>query len=565
MIAGNMDPPRAGLGGATAVLVLAVIAALVLFLDLGSHGILNGNESLYLESAREMLLSGAVAVPTLNDLPYIEKPPLFVWLIAVASKLFGLDEASARAVSSLSTFILLLVMLRLAALLRIGRPAAAGYALATSLGVVIMSRVAMPDMLLTSLFAASSFMLLAAIVERRRSLLRGAALCLGLATLVKGLLPVVLLVGIAGGFLLWHAEGRARTLRFLADPLAMMLTFAPLFAWVALADWQLPGAASRFIVDEHILRFLGRRQPQDYYSGSPLYYVPRLFVFFFPWAGVLFFGWLAARRQAAPERAAVRRFLWLCVWLPFAFFSVSSAKANYYVILCIPAMALLTAEYLPALLRSRSPARLVLAILIPVLVAIGLMALRIWLVATGQTARLVDGPPDGSGMLTIAAICVLAIAPAVAVHLGRRRVALILVGALCAPIYLQLDHLWQRAEANVSARGMAQRIATDFPGARILLFQDFEAYGSLPYYLGRSVGVVDSRSADLWWGKQRQPRHPNLLTVAQALASPEGTLLVVRKDRQEDFVASGLAAKASELTTIGNASLYRLEAGEYRQ
>ena len=51
---------------------LALVAFAVFFYGIGDYGIINGNESLYVESAREMALTGQWAVPSLNGLPYLE-------------------------------------------------------------------------------------------------------------------------------------------------------------------------------------------------------------------------------------------------------------------------------------------------------------------------------------------------------------------------------------------------------------------------------------------------------------------------------------------------------------
>src|ERR1039457_1241108 len=54
---------------------------------LGSFGILDNNEGLYAEIAREMLASHdwrQWVIPHLNGLPYMEKPPLLYWLTALS-------------------------------------------------------------------------------------------------------------------------------------------------------------------------------------------------------------------------------------------------------------------------------------------------------------------------------------------------------------------------------------------------------------------------------------------------------------------------------------------------
>ncbi len=346
---------------------LGVLSLLVFVYGLGDYGIVNGNESLYVESAREMALSREWAVPTLNGLPYLEKPPLFIWLITAATSLNTSIELPPRLITAGAALLLALGIVRFSVLLKVGkRGFAAAFILITSLGIDIMSRVAMPDLTLTTLFSLGCFSFLAALQTDSSIRLRFAAGLLGAASLIKGGLALALFGLIVLVYYYLEPDRRGDIRKLTRDPLAVLLMFLPLGLWLIAIEIRLPGAASHVIVNEHILRFLGMREPHDYYSGSPLYYVPRLFLFFFPWAGVLLFGWLGKSRDVGCDKRQIRRFLWLCVWIPFGFFTLSSAKANYYILLCLPAMALLTADYLPHLLRERRRFHLAMAVIVPI-------------------------------------------------------------------------------------------------------------------------------------------------------------------------------------------------------
>lgn len=87
------------------------------FSGIGRYGIINGNESLYVESAREMVLSGQWAIPTLNDFPYLEKPPLLIWLLAAARLAFGTSEWVARLVTACAGLTLVLALTRYSVML----------------------------------------------------------------------------------------------------------------------------------------------------------------------------------------------------------------------------------------------------------------------------------------------------------------------------------------------------------------------------------------------------------------------------------------------------------------
>lgn len=63
--------------------------------------LLEPEESRYAELARQMLESGSWIVPTLDGQPYLDKPPLLYWLVAVTFKIFGVSVFVARLIPSL--------------------------------------------------------------------------------------------------------------------------------------------------------------------------------------------------------------------------------------------------------------------------------------------------------------------------------------------------------------------------------------------------------------------------------------------------------------------------------
>ncbi|MDD5247422.1 MAG: glycosyltransferase family 39 protein [Rhodocyclaceae bacterium] len=553
--AAAIDPRAIDLLGYFGLIAIALWTCLY---GLGSYGILNGNESLYVESAREMAQSKEWAVPTLNGLPYLEKPPLFVWLVAAAASLGGSVELPPRLVTAVAALCLILGIVRSSVVLKIGqRGFTAGFILATSLGIDVMSRVAMPDLTLAALFSFGCFNYLAALQTRSVSRVRLAAGLLGAASLIKGALALMLFGLIAIAYYALEPARRDDMRKSARDPAAVLLFFLPLCLWLIAIEAALPGAAAHVIVEEHILRFLGMREPHDYYSGSPLYYVPRLFLFFFPWAGVLLFGWLAAARQAADARQT-RRFLWLCVWIPFGFFTLSSAKANYYILLCIPAMALLTADYLPGLLRERRRFPLVMAVVAPILLFVAIWAYRLWQIRSGRAAA-VTLMPDGSGPQAIALLAMLSLAVVALILAGWRRPAMLCLGGLLMPVSLQFDHLVARAEPFMSARTIAAYIQDRDRNVPVYIFEDFEALGALPIYLKQTIPVIDSKSNDLAFGRRIRPHHPNFVTADKVLASGNEAVVVVMQDRLKDYAGTALPKVSTELTTIGRAKLFRIK------
>src|SRR5438477_3679983 len=78
------------------LLALVAIVALVVGIDNMERPLANPDEGRYSEISREMAASGDWITPRLNGIKYFEKPPLQYWATAIAFKLFGENEYSAR-------------------------------------------------------------------------------------------------------------------------------------------------------------------------------------------------------------------------------------------------------------------------------------------------------------------------------------------------------------------------------------------------------------------------------------------------------------------------------------
>jgi len=92
------------------------------------------------------------------------------------------------------------------------------------------------------------------------------------------------------------------------------------------------------------MRFLDKRVPKDYYTGPFYYYIPRVLAYMIPWT--FFAPFLVGKHRALPFEKNLHRFLWCWFLSFFIFFSLSRAKANYYMILGAPPLALYLGAYL---------------------------------------------------------------------------------------------------------------------------------------------------------------------------------------------------------------------------
>src|SRR5258708_4029223 len=80
-----------------ALLWLLLLPAVLLYPCL-SFDLFEPDESRYAQVPREMLARGEWVVPYLQGEPYLDKPPLFYWLVMGSYRVFGVSPATARLV-----------------------------------------------------------------------------------------------------------------------------------------------------------------------------------------------------------------------------------------------------------------------------------------------------------------------------------------------------------------------------------------------------------------------------------------------------------------------------------
>ena len=67
----------------------------------------------FAEIAREMVVTGDYMLVQVDYLPFWEKPPLFMWMQALAMNIFGIGEFGARLPNAICGIVTLLVLLNI--------------------------------------------------------------------------------------------------------------------------------------------------------------------------------------------------------------------------------------------------------------------------------------------------------------------------------------------------------------------------------------------------------------------------------------------------------------------
>lgn len=317
-------------------------AAALYLLHLGRVGLFDPCEGMYAEIPREMIVLKDWITPHFDFVRYFEKPPLIYWLNAIAFKLFGFSEFSARLPTAAAAIAGIGLVYAIGRDLW-GRRAgiAAGAILGTSFGWFIFGRLNLPDMLFTTLLIAAFWGFSRGLLgpTPRPAAVLGGYAAMAVAVLAKGLIGIVFPTLAIGAFLLLNRDWRlALRLKPFSGGALFLAIAVP---WHVLMALKNPDFLWFYFVNEHLSRFVGSRHA-DYASVPLATYLGLTAVWFCPW--IIFLP--AAIRRCCSRPAGGGRMdrgcLFVLCWAGavIGFFALSPARLEYYALPAIPALAL---------------------------------------------------------------------------------------------------------------------------------------------------------------------------------------------------------------------------------
>ena len=342
-------------------IVVLVAAAIFFGCIFSPPSLMDDVDAVQARIAQNMLTSGDWVTAHLDGVPYLEKPPLKYWMIAVCYRIFGVHDWVARLPICLAAVALCWLTARIGAWAFSERTGLyAGLILATSVGLFLFTRILLSDVILSFMIALNMWSFLRALDDeephpRRWAWLMAASIGVGL--LLKGLIAAVFPIGAALLYLAIAGQLFARRtwqrLHLLSGTLIALAIAAP---WHVLATLRnppyfyfsmrsVPGEYHGFFwfyfFNEHLLRFLNLRYPHDYNTVPRLYFWLFHLLWLFPWSA--YFVGVARLNYKPADRAGRTRLLALC-WTGFllVFFTFSSTQ-EYYSMPCYAALALLLA------------------------------------------------------------------------------------------------------------------------------------------------------------------------------------------------------------------------------
>jgi len=536
--------------------VVLLIAAVCLFWGLNAAPIRDTNEALYADIALAMAHGGSWIIPHLNGVPYIEKPPLLYWLMALSFKFFGVGAWQARLPDSLAAWLTVLGCMAFGR--AVAAPLAGRFAAlvtGTALGYVLIARNILFDPLMVFFWLSALALLVLGVLRHQRAWLRAAAVAVALATLTKGP-EALLLLGLVAVVQLSVAPGtwtRRELLKFYLDPWAVALFLLVSAPWHLAALVSLPGFGWFFFVNETIGRFLGTRIPDDFHHGPWWYYAPNLLIGFFQWVPLLaVLAWFAPRLSGQDAATVSARWARNTAITLTVFFSSAGDKGAYYLLPVVPLVAWWLGVRLQTALRADEGAaelgrRLGLAALLFGLAALGLWALTF--TPPLHAVLLRSGLPQAE----FSWLPTLVIGVALVAFLGGalllwRRLALgLAVFSLSAVI--MVDFAAQLAVAktpDISQKHVAAVMRPILPAQTVWFsWQTFEDHdASLLFYGSRHLYVIDSTSEDLWFGCHNDTRQTTCVdqtAVRKIRAHGRPFAVWVSRKRLQSWLASGLA------------------------
>ena len=579
---------------------LAVVFAAVYIGSVFSPPLLDDADSTHAEAAREMFVTGDYVTLHVNGVRYLEKAPLPYWLVAFSYRLVGVNEAATRlpmAVSVLLLGLLAVIWARRA----FGESAGiyAGLFVYTAAGVFLFTRILIPDVLLSLFIAASLYFFLTGLERGGRAWrwYSGYA-CMALGVLTKGLIALVfpcaaavIYLGVTGEWRRW------REFRLCSG---LILFFAIAAPWHILAGLRNTGGQGGhgffwfYFVNEHFLRFLGKRYPRDYNKLPWALYWSLHLVWLFPWS--LYFP--AAVRTVFDVRQGERQsdfashtrlMCWILAGVILIFFAISTNQEYYTFPAYLPLLILL-AEGVARCERSDCNEGIRkgwLRISAGVLAGIGLAA-GVTLLAMLWKSRNLPFEPDIGMVLAkhnmatdtlstshmldlsyasfaalrlpaVVASIALLVAPLLSfvLRIWRRHYAATWAVAGGMAVFLMAAHIaLGRFGPYLSSKALARQIVEHSrPTDRVMIYGD-QAFGSsLLFYLQRPIELVEGRTTSMWFGSTFPDAPKIYLTNAELLRDWTGRTRIFL------FVPSHLKANVDAL--LPNHIVVAEESGKY--
>ncbi len=528
------------------MLAAMLAAALIFGLNLGGVPLRDWDEAIAAQVSREIWRGNLNWLyPTLDGVPYLNKPPLVHWLIGLCFALGGVSEWTARLIPAMLTATSVPLLYAIARELFPQRAIAIFSTLVylTLLPVVRHGRLAMLDGVVLCFLVATIWCLLRSRRDLRYALAVGMGF--GLICLTKGVMLGLLLGAIALCFLVWDTP-RLLTSGYLWGGLAIG-TF-PVAAWY-FAQWLHYG---QDFINTNLVNQSFRRiwEPVSHQQGPPWYYLLELLKSPWPWQ----FFWLQGLRLSWENRNFPGQKLvlvWSAVYL--LAISVMNTKLPWYILPIYPAFALAVGSYLAEVWEQMSMGeapekaqveeRFDAVSLLPHPAIFGVMAI-VAIVGCIYFSGLVKfgdrlPPPEGDLQLMLLFVALTTILSAWLQHRKDRQFLLVLIWGTYVTLlvlFASNNWVWELAE-DYPVKPIAEMVRQGTPAGQEVFTSHRLPRPSLNFYSEHQVIVADAPTLQQKWQTLPQPyfllekpvfQHLDL-DRAQVVNTVDDWVLVTRK------------------------------------
>jgi len=535
-----------------ALLVLVSFWVAIFFASLFAPPLLDDADATHANAARHMATTGDMVTLTVNGIRYLEKAPLPYWLDAASFRIFGFNTFAAHLPQAIGVLLLALLGYHWSRRAWGDRTGLyTGLAILTAVGIFLFTRVFIPEVLLSLFLCTALYCMLRVLEEGEAASSRYAYVMwtvLALAVLTKGLVALVFFFGTSVIYLALTGEYKKwRALKVFTGLLLFLAISAP---WHILAGLRNTGGMNDhgffwfYFINEHFLRFLGKRYPKDYNKLPGYLFWSLHLVWLFPWSlfapVALIQGWRRMRDLLSANYSG-RTALLLTVYgsLVLVFFSFSTNQ-EYYTFPAYLALLALIAAALNVAERGYDDdalSRRWITVAHGIYAVVGFAAA----VALGYglwSSRSLPYVPDigemlahrGVGDYTLSmshffdltgpsfaalrlpasiALISFAAGPGLAWWLRskRRHVASTITITFTSAVFLIAAHIafirFGPMLSSATFAGKIQQLEANraiSAESEVLLYGD-QAYGSsIPFYLGRVVYLVEGRSTSMIFG-----------------------------------------------------------------
>jgi 4-amino-4-deoxy-L-arabinose transferase-like glycosyltransferase len=341
-------------------LILGIISFVLVFWQLGANHLVPWDEAIYAKIAKNMSVSGEYIVQTWKTDPWYEKPPIFMWLMAISMKIFGVSSFAARLPSAFFGFLNVIFVYYFARKYfnkTVGF--ISGFALLTFVWWLYYARAAMLDV--TTTFFISSALFIYFTAKQNSSVIRWAlvGVMVGLAAMTKGFvgllpLPIMFLYELY----LLATRGQKLDLKLIKNHIVML--FSLLIVAVPWHYEMYKRFGEQFVVeyfgyhvwDRATMAIEDKGQPFFWYLvvlrvSMRLWFISLLGAFPF----VLYVWTRGLLSKLKTERIKVLAFLIIWSIFVFLFFSSAKSKLIWYITPIYPALAIMIGYFVERVLN----------------------------------------------------------------------------------------------------------------------------------------------------------------------------------------------------------------------